>query len=52
MADYKQMYLHLLRSTSKATDILMQAMMQCEEINDRTEPVITKIDVKQKGDNF
>lgn len=30
MPDYKEMYLHLMRETEKAIDILVQAQRECE----------------------
>lgn len=32
MADYKEMYLHLMRDTEKAIQILVQAQRDCEEL--------------------
>ena len=32
MADYKEMYLHLMRNTEKAIQILIEAQRDCEEI--------------------
>ena len=32
MADYKEMYLHLMRETEKAVQILIQAQRDCEEL--------------------
>lgn len=32
MADYKEMYLHLMRDTEKAIQILIQAQRDCEEL--------------------
>ena len=31
MPDYKEMYLHLMRETEKAIDILVQAQRECEQ---------------------
>ena len=32
MADYREMYLHLMRETEKALRILIQAQRDCEEL--------------------
>ncbi len=32
MADYKEMYLHLMRNTEKAIQILIEAQRDCEEM--------------------
>lgn len=32
MADYKEMYLHLMRETEQAIQILIQAQQDCEEM--------------------
>lgn len=32
MADYKEMYLHLIRETDKAIELLIQAQRDCEEM--------------------
>lgn len=32
MADYREMYLHLMRETEKAIRILVQAQRACEEL--------------------
>ena len=32
MADYKEMYLHLMRNTEEAIQILIEAQRDCEEI--------------------
>lgn len=32
MADYREMYLHLMRETEKAIRILIQAQQDCEEL--------------------
>ena len=32
MADYKEMYLHLMRETDKAIELLIQAQRDCEEM--------------------
>ena len=32
MADYKEMYLHLMRNTEKAIQILIKAQRDCEEM--------------------
>lgn len=32
MTDYKEMYLHLVRETEKAIQILIQAQRDCEEM--------------------
>ena len=37
MADYKQMYMKLMKTTESAMDILIAAQRQCEEIYIETE---------------
>lgn len=32
MADYREMYLHLMRETDKAIELLIQAQRDCEEM--------------------
>lgn len=32
MADYREMYLHLMRETEKAVRILIEAQRECEEM--------------------
>ncbi len=32
MADYKEMYVHLMRETERAIQILIQAQRDCEEM--------------------
>lgn len=32
MADYREMYLHLMRETDKAVELLIQAQRDCEEM--------------------
>lgn len=32
MADYKEMYLHLMRDTEKAIQLLIKAQLDCEEM--------------------
>lgn len=32
MADYQEMYLHLMRETERAVQILIEAQRQCEEL--------------------
>lgn len=32
MADYKEMYLHLMRDTEKAIRLLIEAQQECEEM--------------------
>lgn len=32
MPDYKEMYLHLMRETEKATRIMIKAQQDCEEM--------------------
>lgn len=45
MADYKEMYLHLMRDTEKAIQILIQAQRDCEEMYLSTpEPKLTVLD--------
>ena len=45
MADYKEMYLHLMRSTEKAIQILIEAQQACEEMYlSTTEPELTVLD--------
>ena len=42
MADYKEMYLRLMRDTEKAIQILIEAQQECEEMYlSATEPELT-----------
>lgn len=56
MADYKQMYLHLLRSTEKALNILIDAQRECEEMyiissKDKSSPDYEDIKIENHDNN-
>lgn len=45
MPNYKEMYLHLIRETEKAIQILVKAQQNCEELYLRTaEPKLTVLE--------
>ena len=51
MADYKEMYLHLMRDTEKAIRLLIQAQQDCEEMYLSTsEPKLTVLDQEGPGE--
>ena len=46
MPDYKEMYLHLMRETEKATRILIKAQQDCEEMYlSAAEPELTVLEL-------
>ena len=46
MPNYKEMYLHLIRETEKATRILIKAQQDCEELYlNAPEPVLTVLEL-------
>ena len=50
MPDYKEMYLHLMRETEKATRILIKAQQDCEEMYlSAPEPELTVLEPSPAG---
>ena len=48
MPDYKEMYLHLMRNTEKAIQILIEAQRDCEEMYLRaSESKLTVLDQEE-----
>lgn len=48
MADYKEMYLHLMRDTEKAIQILIEAQRNCEEMYlSASEPKLTVLNQEE-----
>lgn len=51
MADYKEMYVHLMQNTEKAIRLLIQAQQDCEEMYlSASEPKLTVLDQEKPAD--
>lgn len=51
MADYKEMYLHLMRETERAIQILIKAQQDCEEMYlSAPEPKLTVLNPEEPTD--
>lgn len=46
MADYKKMYLHMAREVAKATEILIAAQKECEEIYIESDETVAIIEIQ------